>query len=78
MEWWEALDLPFGKTLVAIGPQLGIRVKVPANLAGVELASTLFHGHARDAMLLALSLNDKAAFMGLPAPFNRVGPWLDL
>jgi len=73
VEWWEALDLPFGKTLVPLAHNWAFEAKFLQAWLGVELASTLFHGHARDAMLFALSLNDKAAFMGLPAPFNRVG-----
>ena len=28
--------------------------------------------HARDSMLYAISLNDKAAFAGQPVPFNHV------
>ena len=40
---------------------------------GVELTDQLFHSHARDSMLYAISLNDRAAFAGEPIPFSRVG-----
>jgi DNA polymerase III epsilon subunit-like protein len=32
----------------------------------------LFHSHARDSMLYAISLNDRYACAGEPVPFNRV------
>lgn len=73
VEWWEKLDLPFGKTLVPLAHNWAFESKFLQAWLGVDLAQTLFHGHARDAMLYALALNDKAAFMGLPAPFPKVG-----
>ncbi len=73
VEWWEQLDLPFGKTLIPLAHNWVFESKFLQAWLGNDLASTLFHGHARDAMLYALALNDKAAFMGLPAPFSRVG-----
>ncbi len=73
VEWWEKLDLPFGKTLVPLAHNWAFECKFLNAWLGVDLTSTLFSGHARDAMLYALSLNDKAAFMGLPVPFNKVG-----
>lgn len=73
VEWWEHLDLPFGKTLIPLAHNWAFESRFLQAWLGLELASTLFHGHARDAMLYALALNDKAAFMGLPVPFPRVG-----
>jgi DNA polymerase III epsilon subunit-like protein len=73
VEWWEKLDLPFGKTLVPLAHNWAFESGFLKAWLGIDLAGTLFHSHARDAMLYALSLNDKAAFMGLPAPFPRVG-----
>ena len=73
VEWWEKLDLPFGKTLVPLAHNWAFESGFLQAWLGVDLAQTLFHGHARDAMLYALALNDKAAFMGLPVPFSRVG-----
>ncbi len=73
VEWWERLELPVGKTLIPLAHNWAFECKFLQTWLGVELASTLFHGHARDAMLFALSLNDKAAFMGVPPPFAKVG-----
>jgi DNA polymerase III epsilon subunit-like protein len=33
----------------------------------------MFHSHARDPMLLAVMMNDIAAFRGEDLPFNKVG-----
>lgn len=73
VEWWERLDLPFNKTLIPLAHNWAFEAGFLRAWLGMELMQKLFHGHARDAMLYALALNDKAAFMGLPAPFNRVG-----
>jgi DNA polymerase III epsilon subunit-like protein len=73
VEWWEKLDLPFGKTLIPLAHNWAFECKFLQSWLGVDLTSQLFFGHARDAMLYALALNDKAAFMGLPVPFNKVG-----
>ena len=74
--WWNGgrnLICRFGKTLVPLAHNWAFESGFLRAWLGVDLAQTLFHGHARDAMLYALALNDKAAFMGLPAPFNKVG-----
>lgn len=73
VEWWEKLDLPFGKTLVPLAHNWAFESKFLQAWLGLDLTQTLFHGHARDAMLYALALNDKSSFMGLAAPFNQVG-----
>jgi DNA polymerase III epsilon subunit-like protein len=73
VEWWERLELPLGKTLVPLAHNWAFESGFLRAWLGVDLTQTLFLGHARDAMLYALALNDKAAFMGLPVPFNKVG-----
>lgn len=73
IEWWERLDLPFQKTLVPLACNWAFESSFLKAWLGVELSDRLFHGHARDIMLYALSLNDKSAFAGEPVPFNRVG-----
>lgn len=73
VEWWESLDLPFEKTLVPLAHNWAFESSFLKAWLGVELTNKLFHSHARDAMLYALSLNDKAAFAGEAAPFGRVG-----
>jgi len=73
VEWWEKLDLPFNKTLMPLAHNWSFEAGFLREWLGLDLSQKLFFGHARDAMLYALAMNDKAAFMGLPAPFNRVG-----
>jgi DNA polymerase III epsilon subunit-like protein len=73
VEWWERLDLPVGKCLVPLAHNWAFESSFLKAWLGVDLADQLFHSHARDAMSLALSMNDRAAFAGEPAPFNRVG-----
>jgi DNA polymerase III epsilon subunit-like protein len=73
VEWWEALELPFKKMLVPLAHNWAFEYSFLHAWLGRRLMNKLFHGHARDAMLYALSLNDKAAFQGLPVPFPRVG-----
>src|SRR3972149_3394561 len=73
VEWWEKLDLPVGKTLVPLAHNWAFESGFLRAWLGVDLSQQLFHGHARDAMLYALALNDKSAFLGLPAPFPKVG-----
>jgi len=73
VEWWENLDLPVGKMLVPLAHNWAFESRFLEAWLGTGLTNTLFSGHARDAMLFALALNDKSAFLGLPAPFPRVG-----
>ncbi len=72
-EWWEKLDLPAGKTLVPLAHNWAFESSFLTAWLGIDEKGTLFHSHARDAMLLALTMNDRAAFAGEKAPFNGVG-----
>lgn len=71
-EWWERLDLPAGKTLVPLAHNWAFESAFLTAWLGLEEKQALFHGHARDAMLLALTTNDRAAFLGEKTPFNSV------
>lgn len=73
VEWFGRLDLPFEKCLVPLAHNWAFESAFLKAWLGLELAGRVFHSHARDAMLYALSLNDKAAFAGEPCPFNHVG-----
>ena len=42
-------------------------------MAGRQLFDDIWYSHARDGMLLAIAINDKAAIRGEAIPFNRVG-----
>lgn len=73
-EWWERLDLPVGKTLAPLAHNWAFESSFLKVWLGVDLADKIFHGgEARDAMLYARSLNDRAAFAGEPGLFDRVG-----
>ncbi len=73
VEWFDNLDLPFGKVLVPLAHNWAFESSFLKAWLGVEMVDRLFHSHARDSMLTAVYLNDRAAFAGEPAPFNRVG-----
>jgi DNA polymerase III epsilon subunit-like protein len=72
-EWFERLELPFGKVLVPLAHNWAFESSFLKAWLGVELVDRLFHSHARDGMLTAVYLNDRAAFAGEPEPFSRVG-----
>lgn len=73
VEWFERLDLPFKKKLVPLAHNWAFESSFTRAWLGDELTDDVFHFHPRDAMIKAISLNDRAAFSGHAAPFNRVG-----
>ena len=73
VEWFERLELPFKKRLVPLAHNWAFESSFLKAWLGVEMVDQLFHSHARDSMLYAIALNDKAQFRGEPVPFNRVG-----
>lgn len=72
IEWWNKLDLPVGKCLVPLAHNWAFESSFFKAWLGVDLTSELFHSNARDAMLYALSINDRATFEGQNPPFKRV------
>ncbi len=73
VEWFNKLDLPFGKVIVPLAHNWAFESAFLKEWLGVDLTDTLFHSHARDSMQRAINMNDEAAFKGEAAPFNRVG-----
>lgn len=73
VEWFHNLDLPFEKQIVPLAHNWAFEASHLKAWWGVSLLEKVFHPHPRDAMLLALSMNDRAVFKGEKAPFNRVG-----
>jgi DNA polymerase III epsilon subunit-like protein len=71
-EYIEALDLPFERVLVPLAHNWAFEAGHLRAWLGMEEVDKLFHSHARDAMLFALALNDRSAFIGQPAPFSHV------
>jgi DNA polymerase III epsilon subunit-like protein len=73
VEWFERLDLPFKKSLVPMAHNWAFEASFLKAWLGIELFENLWYSHARDGMLLAIAINDKAAMRGEAIPFNRVG-----
>ena len=73
LEWFERLDLPFGKVVVPLAHNWAFEASFLKAWLGVEMTDKIFHSHARDGMLAAVYLNDRAAFRGEHIPFERVG-----
>jgi hypothetical protein len=66
-DWFVALKLPFRKCLIPLAHNWAFESSFLKAWLGVEQTDLIFHSHARDGMLYAISLNDKAAFAGEPA-----------
>jgi DNA polymerase III epsilon subunit-like protein len=73
VDWWERLDLPAQKCLVPLAHNWAFESSFGKAWLGDALFNEMFHSHARDGMLLAGSLNDRAAFAGEPVPYALVG-----
>jgi len=71
-EWVEGLKLPFRRALCPLAHNWAFESAFLKAWLGVEAVDEIFHTHARDSMLYAISLNDKAAFAGQPILFNSV------
>lgn len=72
-EWVEKLDLPFEKCLVPLAHNWQFEYGFLTQWLGAKLRSKIFHGHYRDSMELALTINDRAFMQGQKQPFNSVG-----
>ena len=73
VEWFEELDLPFKKSLVPLAHNWAFESSWLKEWMGVTLFDDIWFSHARDGMLLAIAINDRAAMRGEEIPFNRVG-----
>lgn len=71
--WFESLDLPHDRRLVGIAHNYPMESSFIGAWLGNALYDSIFHFHHRCTMALALSLNDKAFFRGLPKLFDKVG-----
>jgi DNA polymerase III epsilon subunit-like protein len=72
-EWFEGLDLPFKKSLVPLAHNWAFEASWLKEWLGITLFDDIWFSHARDGMLLAIAINDRAAMRGEAIPFNRVG-----
>ncbi len=73
VDWWERLDLPAMKCLVPLAHNWAFESSFGKAWLGDDLFNQMFHSHARDGMLFASALNDRASFAGESAPFSSVG-----
>lgn len=72
-EWWQKLDLPVSKCLIPLAHNWAFESGFLKAWLGIDLSCQIFHSHARDTMLYALSLNDRSSFRGEKPPFSHVG-----
>lgn len=72
VDWCEALELPRDKILMPLGFNWEFEASHGKAWLGQELFNQIFHGHARDGMRLAISMNDRASFAGETIPFQYV------
>jgi DNA polymerase III epsilon subunit-like protein len=71
-EWFTDLDLPIDKKLVPLAHNWAFEAMFLMHWLGPQLKDHIFHACARDTMLMATSINDRAAYIGEEPPFNRV------
>jgi DNA polymerase III epsilon subunit-like protein len=73
VEWFNSLELPFGKTLTPLACNWAFESSFTKAWLGVDDMDKIFHSHFRDVMEAAILTNDRAAFAGAEIPFARVG-----
>ena len=72
VEWFESLDLPFKKSLVPMAHNWAFESSWLKEWLGVTLYDQIWFSLARDGMLLAIAINDRAAMRGEAIPFSHV------
>jgi len=73
VEWFQRLELPQSRVVVPLVQNWAFESAFLKAWLGPDMVDMIFHSHARDPMLLAVMMNDIAAFRGEELPFNRVG-----
>lgn len=71
-EWFNRLDLPQNKVIVPLAHNWAFESAFLKGWLGPDMVDQMFHSHARDSMLLAIALNDRAYTLGEKLPFSRV------
>lgn len=72
IEWFNNLDLALERKLVPLAHNWAFESAFLKSWLGVDMFDRLFHPHARDSMLTAIHINDKAVFAGELPIFKRV------
>lgn len=70
VDWFEALKLPFKHCLIPLAHNWAFESSFLKAWLGVPMVDQIFHSHARDGMLYAIALNDRAVFSGKKKPFT--------
>lgn len=73
IEWFERLNLPMKRNLVPLAHNWAFECGFGKAWLGDDMFNQIFHSHARDGMIEAGHMNDRAAFRGEPIPFPLVG-----
>jgi len=72
IEWFNNLPLGYRKRLTPIAHNWGFERSFLVPWLGPELFNSIFYPVARDTMVFATMVNDRAAMLGQPLPFERV------
>lgn len=71
-EWFNGLDLPFGKKLAPLAHNWGFERGFLTHWLGLATFDSMFHPYARDTMCMGTMINDAAAWHGRDCPFRRL------
>ena len=72
LEWFERLALPFERSIIPMAHKYPFEHSFMIRWLGAALYEKMFHAWYRDAMTIALGINDRAFMRGEKAPFNKV------
>ncbi len=72
LDWFAKLELPFRRRLIPIAHNWPFESMMLTKLLGVTVKEELFSSVARDTMLMALHIQDRAAAQGRDVPFGKV------
>jgi DNA polymerase III epsilon subunit-like protein len=73
IEWFENLDLPFGKRLVPLAHNWAFERAFLIHWLGMDGYNSIWQSTARDTMTFASSINDLYCWHGRQQPFQYVG-----
>lgn len=72
-EWFDALELPFKKSIVPLAHNWAFEAGFLKAWLGLEGFDQCFHPHPRDSMQLGIAINDRCAFRAEGTLFKSVG-----
>lgn len=69
-DWFDSLPVEAGKRIVPLAHNYKCEHDFISRWLGVSLYDQMFHGHARDSMLMGVNINDRYAARGKTPPFR--------